>query len=70
MLKLLILAFHFSSYCSSRIDPHAVHLLADFLKDKSSLKNVVPLTADIEPTYANQAVKNLLHDADQNKQAA
>jgi hypothetical protein len=70
VLKLLILAFHFSSYRSSRIDPHAVHLLADFLEDKSSLKNVVPLTADLEPVCANHAVKNLPHDARQNKQAA
>ncbi|SVC89519.1 uncharacterized protein METZ01_LOCUS342373, partial [marine metagenome] len=51
-------------------DPHAVHLLADSIKDRSSLKNVVPLTVDIEPACPNQAVKNLPHDAGQNKQAA
>jgi hypothetical protein len=70
VLKLLILAFHFSSYRSSRIDPHAAHLLANFLRDKSSLKNVVPLTADIELVCPNQAVKNQPIDVDQNKQAA
>jgi len=70
VLKLLSLAFRFNSYRSSRIDPHAVHLLADFIKDRSSLKNVVPLTVDIEPACPNQAVKNLPHDAGQNKQAA
>jgi hypothetical protein len=70
VLKLLILAFHFSSYRYNRIDPHAAHLLGDVLSDKSSLKNVLPITGYIESICSSQARENLPEDVDQNKQAA
>jgi hypothetical protein len=70
VLKLLALAFHFSSDRNDAIDPHAGRMLQGLIGDNPPSDEIVSLTLKLNSSESDSTAQTLPAAADHHKRAA